>query len=134
MGTPPTPHRGVESNATAFVLHPTVTATAAHVSSRTVDGVNVATSDVTAAFTPAVGNRQRVFLLLSEFNAPSNRAPRAYSFPAPPRSAAETNTIVIRAADVVPGDYLLRVQVDGAESPLAADVNGVYVSPRVTIA
>jgi len=133
MGTPPTPHRGVESNATAFVLHPTVTATAAHVSSRTVDGVNVATSDVTATFTPSVGNRQRVFLLLSEFNAPSSRAPRAYSFPAPPRSA-DTNTIVVRATDVVPGDYLLRVQVDGAESPLAADVNGVYVSPRVTVA
>ena len=34
----------------------------------------------------------------------------------------------------IPGDYLLRVQVDGAESPLAADVNGAYVSPRVTIA
>jgi hypothetical protein len=34
---------------------------------------------------------------------------------------------------VVPGDYLLRAQVDGAESPLAVDGNGLYVSPRVTI-
>jgi hypothetical protein len=98
-----------------------------------VDGVNVSTSDITVAFTPSVGNLQRVFLLLSEFNAPADRTPRAYSFRAPARSAAETNTIVVRAADVIPGDYLLRVQVDGAESPLAADLNGAYVSPRVTI-
>ena len=92
MGTPPTPHRGVESNVTAFVLHPTATATAAHVSSRTVDGVNVSTSDITVAFTPSVGNLQRVFLLLSEFNAPADRTPRAYSFRAPARSAARRPT------------------------------------------
>ena len=137
LGTPPTPHRGVESNVAAFVLHPTVTATATHVSSRNVGGVNVATCDLTAALTPPVGSLQRVVLLLSEFNAPADRVARAYGFRAPARDLApdppESSTIVVRAADVVPGDYLLRVQVDGAESPLAVDANGQYVSPRVTI-
>ncbi len=138
MGTPPTPHRGVESNVAAFVLHPTVTATAAPVSSRSVGGVNVSTADITVTFTPPVGKSQRVALLLSEFNAPVVRAPRAYSFRAPsrdlPANPAESTTIAIRASDVVPGDYLLRVQVDGAESPLGVDAGGVYASPRVTIA
>ena len=32
------------------------------------------------------------------------------------------------------GDGMLRVQVDGAESPLGVDAGGVYASPRVTIA
>jgi hypothetical protein len=87
--------------------------------------------------TPPIGNRQRVVLLLSEMNAPADRAARAYSFRAPARdqapSVSESSTIVVRANDVVPGDYLLRAQVDGAESPLAVDGNGLYVSPRVTI-
>jgi len=34
---------------------------------------------------------------------------------------------------VAPGDYLVRVQVDGAESPLIADGTGLYTGPRVTV-
>ncbi|OQA39754.1 MAG: hypothetical protein BWY52_03049 [Chloroflexi bacterium ADurb.Bin325] len=34
--------------------------------------------------------------------------------------------------DVAAGDYLARVQIDGAESPLIADDAGRYVGPRVT--
>jgi hypothetical protein len=85
MGTPPTPHRGVESNVAAFVLHPTVTATATHVSSRDVGGLNVSTCDLTATLTPPIGNRQRVVLLLSEINPPAIARLRAYSFRAPAR-------------------------------------------------
>jgi hypothetical protein len=137
MGTPPTPHRGVESNVAAFVLHPTVTASATHISSRNVGGVNVSTSDISCTFIPPVGKLQRVGLLLSELNAPADRAPRSYSFTAPardrPADPAESASIVFRATDVVPGAYLLRVQVDGAESPLAVDAQGLYSGPKVTI-
>jgi hypothetical protein len=35
--------------------------------------------------------------------------------------------------DLAAGDYLLRVQIDGAESPLALDASGNYASPKLTI-
>jgi hypothetical protein len=34
---------------------------------------------------------------------------------------------------VSPGDYLVRIQVDGAESPLETDNEGLYCSPKVAI-
>lgn len=137
MGTPPAPHRGVESNVAAFVLHPTVTATATHVSSRTVNGTSLVTDDITVTFDPPVGKSQRVIALLNEINPPPDRPPRAYSFRAPLRSQPtdpdQATSLTIRATDVVAGNYLVRVQVDGAESPLQVDANGRYAQPQVTL-
>lgn len=137
LGTPPLVHAGVESNVAAFVLHPTIAATVAHVSSRTVDGVTLSSDDVTVDFTPPVGRTQRVVLLLNEFDAPANRAARAYSFPAPPRrqpgTPEQAGSLTIRVTDVVPGAYVIRVQVDGAESPLGVNAGGQYASPVITI-
>ena len=136
MGTPPLPHAGVASNVAAFVLHPTITATVAHVSTRVVEGVTLSTDDVTVTFTPPVARTQRVVLLLNEFAAPANRPARAYSFPAPPRQPADpaqAPSLVIRATDVVPGAYLVRVQVDGAESPLTVNAAGQLAAPQITI-
>ena len=50
--------------------------------------------------------------------------------PGPP-GASETITIPI--SGVQAGSYLVRVQVDGAESPLGSDSTGQYVAPMVTI-
>ncbi len=137
MGTPPVPHRGFESNVAAFVLQPTITATVTHVSSRVVDGITLSTDDVNLTFNPSVGKSQRVVLLLNEFNPPSDRPAHAHSFTAPPRNQPtqpeQTASITIRVTNVVPGNYLVRVQVDGAESPLAVNGAGQYTSPRVTI-
>jgi hypothetical protein len=131
MGTPPVPHEGVESNAAPFVLRPTITG-----------AVTVAAGgggvDVSVPLTPDIGKAQRVVLLLNEFQPPTTRTPIAYTFQAPsrnqPASPATVSTIVVPTVGVEPGDYLVRVQVDGAESLLAVDGSGQLATPRVTFA
>jgi hypothetical protein len=135
MGTPPAQHRGVESNLAAFVLHPTI--------SRKLDAspdITVSPTKVTIKLSPKVGKTQRAGLLLNELNPPGNRAARAYSFDASPRNQpadpAETDTLTFPIRGVVPGDYLARVRVDGATSPLEQDAdetNPLYIGPKVTI-
>jgi len=86
---------------------------------------------------PKVSPRQRAVLLLNEFGAVSD-TPQAYSFDARPRSA-DRYTLRFRIRRVLPGDYLVRVQVDGAESPLVVDPDPnsptfeQYFEPTVTI-
>ena len=92
---------------------------------------------------PAVGPRQRVLLLLNERFVVSSPAPdplptpRAYSFGAPSRAgdspAAPATQIDVPVAGVQPGTYLVRVQVDGAESPVGTDSTGLYSSPLLSI-
>jgi hypothetical protein len=146
MGTPPTPHSGVESNAAPFVLQPAITLGVTNVASTmengvpvVVDGVTLRSATITATFTPLVGRTQRVKLVLYEFNAPEGRPARACTFDAPLANGvanpaqADTATIAFEVSRVFPGPYLARVQVDGAESPLTADVSGRYNAPQVTI-
>jgi hypothetical protein len=135
MGTPPEPHRGFESNVAAFVLHPTITATASNVQG---SGDDPRSADIEVDFDPQVERSQRVVLLLNEFQPPSDRPARAYTFSAPPRNEPtdpdETNSITVPIGGVEPGTYLVRVQVDGAESPLGFDeATGQYDSPQVTL-
>jgi hypothetical protein len=79
-------------------------------------------------------------LLLNELNPPSTRAARAHSFDALPRNQPadpeETDTLTFPISGVLAGDYLARVQVDGATSPLEQDTdlnNPLYIGPKVTI-
>jgi hypothetical protein len=140
MGTPPVEHIGDESNVAAFVLRPAITASVASISNHVVDGVTFCTDDITLNFTPRVGVKQRVALLLNEFNPPSTRSPHNYRFEAPFTPPAPTDitvaSIVTRVAEVIAGDYLVRVQVDGAESlldPGADPLNPFFSAPKVTI-
>jgi len=79
---------------------------------------------------------QRVAVSLNER---STQSPAAYLLEADPRSET-TQTITLWFQDVKPGDYLVRMIVDGAESPLETDTNPEsstyqwFVSPRVLIA
>jgi len=144
MGKPPTPHPGVESNVVAFVLCPTITPpTVANATSHTVSDaahnwVTLFAADITVNVSPGVGKKQRVVLLLNEFDPPKDRPAHSYSFKAPPREE-DASLIVIHISDVVPGAYLVRVQVDGAESPLTPDTEpssstfNQYIEPKVTI-
>ena len=125
MGTPPVPHGAAESNLLPFLLAPRITA------SKLAGKVRVK-SDL------AIGKDQRVRLLLNELGAPANRLPRAYAFAAPAGNgvvdpALDTTTIDVPVTAVAAGSYLVRIQVDGVESPLDVDVNGVYATPRVTL-
>ena len=134
MGTPPLDHPGVASNVFPFVLTPKIRKNAAyHIflanqTTRTVGGTTYHSADIRVDLDPVVGKDQRVTFLLDELTAVD---PNAYAFVSASRPA-DTATITIRAVDVIPGTYLLRVRVDGAESPL--DVTGTsYSDPQVTL-
>ena len=139
MGTPEVDHAGVESNVEAFVLHPIVTPNApTAVVAAVVDGVNVKSGKIKIDFNPKVEKTQRVVMLLNELNPPANLVARAYSFKAAPGNGVvdpntETASVTIAFKNVIPGDYLVRVQVDGAESSLEIDGTGKYATPKVTI-
>jgi hypothetical protein len=143
MGKPPQPRSGFESNLAAFVLQPTINRKLDNSDDITVANVEIATNhtrsaDVTIVMSPKVGAGQRTTLLLNQKDA-SPQA-RAYSFTnrpltlSPPQS--DSDTITFHISGVVAGNYLVRVQVDGAESPLMTDsdpANPRYTRPQVTI-
>ncbi len=114
MGTPAEPHRGVESNVAAFILRPTIAS------------INDATK--VANVNPTIGQRQRVVILLNEL---TENSPAAYTLVLPSRDA-DTNEIPIPVSGVKSGTYLVRVQVDGAESLLDVE-DGAYEGPKMVI-
>ncbi|MEH2195702.1 MAG: DUF4255 domain-containing protein [Nostoc sp.] len=116
----------VESNVVAFVLHPTITAFVAQVEN---SGDNLRTAEITVKFQPKVCKSQRVVLLLNET---SGKSPAAYSFLVAARTE-DTDVITVPVKNIKPGNYIVRVQVDGAESPLHKNQSGAYDSPEVTI-
>jgi Pvc16 N-terminal domain len=133
LGEPPVPHAGVASNLLAFVLHPEIVSPPSL----------VAADLVRVRVEPPIGERQRVVLLLNErLVIPSPPVgpipvPRAYSFVAtrPPAGSpsAPVSQIDVRIAGVAAGTYLVRVQVDGADSPLGTDESGAFDSPSLVI-
>ncbi len=138
MGEPEVAHRGFESNVAAFVLHPTITAIAGAINSKMVKGVQLYSATITVKFSPKVGKAQRVSLLLNEFDAPDTRPLRDYSFIAPKDNGIndtqiEADSIAFVVSGMLEGRYLVRVQVDGAESLLDRDSLGKYSMPRITI-
>ncbi len=137
-------HRGVESNVAAFVLRPTITNST----------VNAGKLSITLK--PVVSRLQRVVVMLNEFSAvarPANApSARTYSFIAKQseqtwKDAAgqpvtdltkaaytdSTDTITVSLSGVAAGTYLLRMQIDGAESVLEVDTNNRFSGPQVTI-
>jgi hypothetical protein len=132
MGTPETAHKGIEGNVAAFVLRPTVTPT---LSNKTVDGAQ-RKFDLKLDFSPLVGVKQRVFLLLNEFDppAPTVRPAYAYRFEVtlPDAPPEVISTITLTGLRTLPAKYLVRIQVDGAESLLAQDAGTkLFKDPQV---
>ena len=116
FGSPADPHRGFESNVAPFILQPTVT------------NPTLVGSDVRVDVAPPVRAGQRVNLLLNQSTAV---LPAAFTFPAP-TPALDTATVQTATAGVTPGDYFVRLQVDGAESPLDLDPASPTFGPLVT--
>jgi hypothetical protein len=146
-GEPPVAVRDVESNVAPFVLRPRITNVV--VDNVADDDDNTHSAEVEVTFDPPVGKRQRVVLVLNELMVssppapPPGRPPRAYSFEAPSRDVEgepdSSASLTIAISRVRPDDYLLRVQVDGAESlptlgslPETPNVQQ-YVEPRITL-
>jgi hypothetical protein len=116
IGTPPAPHRGVESNVAPFVLRPTIIAATAVKSS----GITT----VTLTVAPNIGAGQRAILLLNNLAV----SPATAFTSKPVVAAADSNQIGIDIAGVPTGTYLVRVQIDGAESLLKPDLSGPTVA------
>jgi hypothetical protein len=145
LGSPPTPHRGFESNVAAFVLGPRLMEPIG-LANLQGTGTELRSARVDLTVDPAVGDTQRVVLFLNELIPPvsppgtDESKAQAYSFSAPsriplspPSPPGPSQTISIPISGVEAGDYLVRIQVDGAESPLGTDAAGRYNSPMVTI-
>jgi hypothetical protein len=135
MGTPAVEHPGVQSNLAAFVLHPTI--------NKKGDGtpdLTVAAAKATIKISPKVSKTQNAFLLLNELTTPVDRGARAYRLESEPHNKPadpdETDTLVFPLTGVKSGDYLARVQIDGADSPLdksADENNPAYTGTKITI-
>lgn len=121
----------VESNLAAFVLHPTITVAVNSpkgAQKKQVNGNDLCSTEITVEFNPKVNKAQRVVLLLNEV---SSSEMMTYSFGMGSPNAA-VDTIVIPVS-LKPGTYWVRVQVDGAESPLTLNQAGEYDAPQVTV-
>jgi hypothetical protein len=122
IGTPPFTHPLLESNIAAFVLIPKILEAPQVVHQGTSLTIRVA---------PKVGRQQRVSLLLGD--QPIDIPPRS---PTGPITSDELEFPI--ASDFPVDHYLLRLQVDGAESPLeidnvSASPTQQYIGPMVSV-
>lgn len=130
MGVPPTPHSGAVSNVVAFLLRPVI-----------VPPVTATATTITLRLQPLVTPKQKLHLLLNELAPPPDRPARAFSFGAPVDNGidvaggdSEADTVRFDYHAVPAGTFLVRLQVDGAESVLQTDsLSGAFSGPKVTI-
>lgn len=114
---PPLAFPTVESNVAAFVLRPSITPT------------TVTATGITLNVSPVVRIAQRVVLLLNET---TGATPASYSFAPPPRQA-DIASLAIPISGVKAGTYFIRLQIDGAESPLDLDPSSPTFGPKVVV-
>ena len=117
-GSPSEPHRGVESNVASFILSPRITTATPVTAARS--------STLTLAIAPPVGRAQRARLLAGGHTIEIEARPAAG-----PATTAGLDFPI--PGDFPLGSHLLRVQIDGAETPLEVNSAGEYDRPRVTI-
>lgn len=130
------PIRYIESNAMPLVLCPIVTEKNIKLDKVRASWNQSYSAEITIIIEDlTVDREQRVSLLMNEI---SNTNPEAYVFPAKPRKT-ETELLNFFVRDVKAGEYLIRVQIDGAESSLEIDeiqgspTFGQYYKPKLTI-
>lgn len=73
-----------------------------------------------------VGLEQRVFLLLNRTEDGTSTILRSQ------RRDRDTQELYFRLRNLDPGNYLIRVQIDGAESPLTSNSQG-YSGPSLIL-
>jgi len=131
LGTPPVPHQqGFQSDVTPFVLHPVIQQSSPGVYNIVVqpDSGSPPGDAVIVTVSPIVLPGQRALLELLQASAPM----AAHLFDAGVINTA-TDMLVFDVSGVASGDYLVRVRIDGAESPLQFDVHGVPIAPQITL-
>ena len=140
MGVPPAPRLAGQSNVFPVVIQPQLQPPLPGTHDITVDADNLRAGGITVSLDPPVGRRQQVTLML---NAAPGGAGGAFVFEGERRDGDgepdETPDLDLPFAGVPAGTYLLRVAVDGAETPLVTDTvvgsptEGQYTGPQVVI-
>lgn len=126
FGTPLEPHQGFESNVMPFVLRPHIIPPVTAGS-----GASAGTVEVRVQVNPVIGKSQWVVMRLNEQT--SNTPAAAYTAISERRDQ-DSSAIALTFSSVKAGTYLVRLQVDGAESLLDVDSNDRYTgTPNVTI-
>jgi hypothetical protein len=124
LGTPPVTHSVTGSEVMPFLLRPNISA-------------SLQGAAIRIQFVPRVGRKQRVILILNELTA--NPKPKGYRLDAPKDNGItnvntdDTDGIDFPVTKIAPGTYLVRVQVDGAESLLQKNAGGLYDQPQVIV-
>ncbi len=135
MGTPETPHKGFASNSLAFILSPAIVTVAAN--NVTVAANGLRTANIILNIEPAMDDKQKAVLMLNEVPADFSKDAASYSFLDPVFTITSpfvpVKTITFKVKDIKAGKYLVRLQIDGAESPLIVNASGVYDVPNVVL-
>ena len=126
-------YRSIESNVAPFVLRPTIKQF--RLSEQNGHINQIYSVILSLQIDVMVGVKQRIILVLNEWSIDN---PTGDQFEAHPRDV-DTDTITFTLQNIKPGEYLLRLQIDGAESLLGTDSDetsptfGWYNSPKVRI-
>lgn len=126
------PDRAISSNVMPFVLCPTVEGEVEILDIWSNED-DLYSAEVRVQVDLTVGKSQRVLMFLNQV---SSNNPTAYIFMAKSRRG-NTDKVTFPILNVEPGEYLVRVQIDGAESPLLVDMNAQsetcdrYVAPTM---
>lgn len=122
MGDPPRRRDVTESNTAVVIVRPVVTGAAFAAAPE---------PTVTVQIDPAVQPEQKVALLISEANPPPGQVPASQKIER--TVTAATSSVEFTPVSVPPGDYLLRVRVEEAESVLQLLPDGSLTGPLVTV-
>jgi hypothetical protein len=118
------------SNLGAFVVQPIITRTAGNfdiaISNTQGNGAAARSAAIAVGVAPGVGPKQAATIELLKLQQV------AYTFSAAPRTGRVTQ-LNFSVSGVTAGDYLFRVRIDGAESPLELDANRTPIAPKGTI-
>lgn len=143
--TPPGRTHGLESNGVPFVVRPRVTAVT--VAAIAGSGEDPRSGSLAVETDVALGLGQRYLLTLNPWTATTDQTtPQATPQPPPQtyvfegrRHPQQGQQAEFPILEVPPGEYLVRLQVDGAESLLESDEDANsptyrwYIAPRVVI-
>ncbi len=130
LGTPTVPHQqGFQSGVVPFVLHPVIRQLSPGYDITVQHGIASPPGDaVVLTVDPTLRPGQRALLELLDLAAPTT----AHLFDGGTVAAA-TNTLSFDIGVMPAGDYLVRVRIDGAESPFDLDSHGVPVAPVISL-
>jgi hypothetical protein len=121
LGSPPVAHTAFASNIFAFVLQPQISG-----------AITLSVTQLSFAVNPIAKAGQRAVLLLNEATDPPPLSPAAYSFALPPLAADSPTLAFPIAGAQAATTYFMRVQLDGAESPVNFDRSSVNFGPTVS--